>query len=100
MWARSCSGLRATTIWMVEQFGLATIPLGMYARAWALTSGTTNGTSGSIRQADELSTTTAPAFAAIGLYSRLIAAGVLERTMSTPVNAPGRIGSTAYDWPR
>src|SRR6266851_6717222 len=79
---------------MVEQFGLATIPLGIRDRASALTSGTTSGTSGSMRQALELSTTMAPALAAIGLYSRLIAAGVLERTMSTPANASGRNSST------
>src|SRR5437762_14080104 len=94
--ARSCSGLRATTIWIVEQLGLATIPLGMDRRASALTSGTTSGTSGSMRQALELSMTMAPALAAIGLVSRLTDAGVLDRTMSTPANASGRIGSAAY----
>src|SRR5438874_3068533 len=96
MRARSWSGLRATTIWIVEQFGLATIPLGIRANAPALTSGTTKGTSGSIRQALELSTTTAPARAAIGLYSRETDAGVLDRTMSTPSKAPGRSGSIGY----
>src|SRR5947207_14518965 len=85
---------------MVEQLGLATIPLGMRARAWALTSGPTRGTSGSMRQAEELSTTTAPALAAIGLNSRLTDAGVLDKTRSTPANASARIGSTVYDWPR
>src|SRR6187551_3127476 len=79
---------------MVEQLGLATMPLGMFFRASALTSGTTSGTSGSMRQALELSMTTAPAFAAIGDASRLTEAGVLESTMSTPTNASGRIGST------
>src|SRR5947209_7080047 len=97
--ARSCSGLRATTIWMVEQFGLATIPFGMRRSASAFTSGTTSGTSGSMRQALELSMTTAPALAAIGLYSRLMEAGVLDRTISTPANASGRIGSMLYDLP-
>src|SRR5205807_3798176 len=52
---------------IVEQFGLATIPLGIRASASAFTSGTTSGTSGSMRQALELSTTIAPARAAIGL---------------------------------
>jgi len=52
---------------MVEQLGLATMPFGIFCRASALTSGTTRGTSGSMRQALELSTTTAPALAAIGL---------------------------------
>ena len=54
---------------MVVQLGLATMPLGMRARAAALTSGTTRGTSGSIRQADELSMTTAPAAANRGASS-------------------------------
>src|SRR5262245_25709310 len=85
---------------MVEQLGLATIPFGMFRRASALTSGTTSGTSGSMRQALELSTTKAPAFAAIGLYSRLIIAGVLDRTTSTPANASGRSASTGYVLPR
>src|SRR5438105_15787344 len=84
---------------MVEQFGLATIPLGTCRRASALTSGTTRGTSGSMRQALELSTTTAPALAATGLYSRLTRAGVLDNTTSTPANASGRIGSTVYFLP-
>src|SRR3954453_5524607 len=66
------------------------------ATSWGLTSGTTSGTSGSIRKALELSTTTAPARAAIGLYCREIDAGVLDRTMSTPANAPGVSGSIGY----
>ena len=72
------------------------MPLGIWRSASALTSGTTSGTSGSMRQALELSMTMAPARAAMGLYSRLTAAGVLDRTMSTPANASGRIGSTGY----
>src|SRR5262245_8909277 len=99
MRARSCKGFRATTIWMVEQLGLATMPLGMLFRASALTSGTTSGTSGSMRQALELSMTTAPALAAIGDDSRLTPAGVDERTTSTPATASGRIGSTTWDLP-
>src|SRR5262245_41124618 len=75
------------------------MPLGTLRRASALTSGTTSGTSGSMRQALELSTTTAPARAAMGLYSRLTTAGVLDRTRSTPANASGRSGSTVYDLP-
>ena len=52
-----------------------------------------------MRQALELSMTMAPALAAMGLYSRLTDAGVLDRTMSTPANASGRIGSTVYVLP-
>ncbi len=84
---------------MVEQLGLATMPFGMRRRVSALTSGTTSGTSGSMRQALELSMTTAPARAAMGLYSRLTVAGVLDSTISTPANASGRIGSTGYCLP-
>ena len=45
--------------WMVEQFGLAMMPL-FQAMSWGLTSGTTSGTSGSILQALLLSTTVTP----------------------------------------
>src|SRR5579872_4558105 len=75
------------------------MPLGILRRASALTSGTTSGTSGSMRQALLLSMTIAPALAAIGLVSRLTDAGVLLRTMSTPTNASGRMASTGYDLP-
>ena len=51
---------------MVVQFGLATMPLGMARSASALASGTTSGTSGSMRQAEELSMTVAPAAARRG----------------------------------
>ncbi len=85
--AKSCSGLSATTIWIVEQLGLAMIPR-CFMMSCGLTSGTTSGTSGSMRKALELSTTTAPAAAAIGLHCRETLAGVLDRTMSTPENAP------------
>src|SRR5579871_3254135 len=61
IFARSWSGLRATTSWAVEQFGLAMMPFFRNpAIASAFTSGTISGTSGSMRQHDELSMTTAP----------------------------------------
>src|SRR5262245_23457871 len=75
------------------------MPFGTCCSVCALTSGTTSGTCGSMRQALELSMTTAPCFAAIGLDSRLTLAGVLDRTTSTPANASGRIGSTGYVLP-
>src|SRR6185312_10499235 len=96
---RSCSGLRATHSGIATQFGLATIPFLMWCNWSAFTSGTTSGQSGSIRQADELSTTIAPAFAATGLYSLLTELGVLDSTIWTPANASGRIGSTGYAFP-
>ena len=48
---------------MVVQLGLAMMPLRASAIAPGLTSLTTSGTSGSIRQAEELSTTVTPASA-------------------------------------
>ena len=66
--AASCSGLSATTICIVEQFGLATIPR-CASSASGLTSETTSGTSSCIRHAEELSTTTAPAAAKRGAHS-------------------------------
>ena len=63
----SCSGFSATTIWMVEQFGLATMfLLWKPFSASRLTSGTTSGTSGSMRNCEVLSITTQPAAAALG----------------------------------
>ena len=67
--ASACSGWSTGIAAIVVQFGLATMPLGRYARASPLTSLTTSGTSGSIRQAEELSTTTAPAAANRGASS-------------------------------
>ena len=51
---------------IVVQFGLAMMPFGGASASSGLTSETTSGTSGSIRQADELSITTAPAAATFG----------------------------------
>src|SRR5215207_6806423 len=84
---------------MATQFGLATIPFLMWWSWSAFTSGTTSGQSGSIRHAEELSTTMAPARAAIGEYSLLTEPGVLLRTICTPANASGRISSTGYCFP-
>ena len=52
------------------QFGLAMMPLGGRIASSGLTSETTNGTSGSIRQAEELSITTPPAAATLGAMIR------------------------------
>src|SRR5215813_10303744 len=68
MRAASCSGLSGITATIVVQFGEATMPR-CPRTACALISGTTSGTVGSMRQAFDLSTTTAPAFAIIGAYS-------------------------------
>ena len=55
--------------------------------ACALTSGTTSGTSGSIRQVEELSMTTAPAAAIFGDQSLDTAPPADIRQMSVPVKS-------------
>ena len=67
---------------MVVQLGLATMPLGRCARASAFTSGTTSGTSGSMRQAEELSITVAPACATTGARAREAVLPAENRAMS------------------
>src|SRR5262245_38382419 len=52
-----------------------------------------------MRHAEELSTTMAPARAAIGENSLLTELGVELRTICTPANASGRIGSTGCCFP-
>ena len=69
---------------MVEQLGLATIPRGMRASACGFTSGTTSGTSGSMRNWLVLSITTHPAAAARGACTAEIAAPGLNSAMSQP----------------
>src|SRR3546814_293771 len=59
---------------MGVQVGLATMPLGIGASASGLASGTTRGTSGSLRQAEELSMTVAPAAATFGARVRDVVA--------------------------
>ena len=63
----SSNGFKATTAWIVEQFGLAMIPL-FFSISSELTSGTTSGTSLSILKALLLSITITPLDAAIGAY--------------------------------
>src|SRR5438105_14123134 len=70
---------------IVEQFGLAIIPL-WPAIAAALISGITSGTFGSIRNAEELSITTAPAFTAIGANFREMPEPAENSAISTPSN--------------
>ena len=79
---------------MVVQLGLATMPLGRRSRAWGLTSDTTSGTSGSIRQAEELSMTMAPAAAKRGASSRLPVAPAENSAMSMPDGSAVAASST------
>src|SRR2546425_10096575 len=76
-------GMMATTMMMVEQLGLAMIPR-CFRIISELTSGPTNGTSGSIGNAEELSTTTAPSFAATGAISLEMLAPAEKSAKSIP----------------
>ena len=79
---------------IVVQLGLATMPLGIDRRASGLTSDTTSGTSGSIRQADELSTTVAPASATRGANAREAVAPLENRARSSPAKSAVAESST------
>src|SRR5271166_5059655 len=69
---------------MVEQFGLATMPL-CVSSASGFTSLTTRGTFSLIRQREELSTTTAPAAAKRGAHSPEVAPPAENRATSKPL---------------
>ena len=73
---------------IVEQLGLAMIPW-CCGIAAGLTSGTTNGTPRSMRKAEELSTTTAPASTANRAISTEIDAPAEKSAKSTPLNESG-----------
>src|SRR5512136_1143676 len=93
-------GLSATTIWMVEQFGFAIIFfLEYWATAWALTSGTIKGTSGSIRKALVLSMTTQPAFPAMGANFWLTDPPGEKSPISIPAKEFSFMTSTVYSFP-
>ena len=79
---------------IVVQFGLATMPFGMSSRACALTSGTTSGTSGSIRQPEELSITVAPAATIFGECSSEAVFPALTRATSMPDQSAVDVSST------
>ena len=82
------------------QFGLEIIPLGRFIAAFGFTSGTTSGTSGSMRNAPELSTTTAPRDAAIGAHSAEISSGTSNIAISIPSKASGESATTVSSSPR
>ena len=82
------------------QFGFEIIPLGRFFAIFGFTSGTTSGTSGSMRNAPELSTTTAPRSAAIGAHSALISSGTSNIAISIPSKASGESATTVNSSPR
>ena len=85
---------------MVVQFGLAMMPLRASRTAWPLTSLTTSGTSGSIRQAEELSMTVAPAAANRGACTREVAPPAEKSAMSRPLGSAVSASSTVTVVPR
>src|SRR5260370_960505 len=100
--AASCSGFITTTSWMVLQFGLAMMrrPGSACFTVWGFTSGTTSGTSASMRKALELSITTAPARAACGANSRDTEAPGAKSAISTPANESRLSRRTGTSSPR
>ena len=83
---------------MVEQFGFAMMPRWL-AIASGLISGITRGTAGSIRKAEELSTTTAPALAAMGPNSFDNDPPALKNAISIPAKLSLVISSTSISRP-
>ena len=79
---------------IVVQLGFAMIPFRAWRTAPGFTSLTTSGTSGSIRQAEELSTTTAPAAANRGASSFEVAPPAENSAMSRPDGSAVSASST------
>ena len=92
-------GHSGTSAVIAEQFGLAMMPLWSRMRP-ALISGITSGTFGSIRKAEELSTTTAPALTAAGANFREMPPPAENSAMSTPSNDFSVSSSITIFWPR
>jgi hypothetical protein len=79
---------------IVVQLGLAIMPLGGRIASSGLTSETTSGTSGSIRQADELSITIAPAATTLGAVTRDAALPLEKSARSRPPRSAVSVSST------
>src|SRR5699024_249014 len=84
---------------MVVQVGFARMPLATASRAPGLTSLTTSGTSGSERQAEELSTTVTPAAANRSAWAREVAPPAENRAMSSPLVSASAASSTVMGCP-
>ena len=83
----------------VVQFGLEIIPFGLFLTCSGFTSGTTSGTSLSIRKAPELSTTTQPLLAATGAHCRDTSSGTSNMAISIPSNASADSATTVNSSP-
>ena len=88
----------ATSDTMVVQLGLAMMPLCFLASS-GLISGMTSGTSGSMRNALELSTNTAPALTMAGANLLAMSFSAAPSTMSMPLKASSQASSTAMSCP-
>ena len=84
---------------MVVQLGFAMMPFGRSSAASGFTSETTSGTSGSLRHAEELSTTTAPEAANFGANSRDVVAPAENSAMSMPEKSAVATSSTTTSAP-
>ena len=95
------NGCRHTTIIIVVQLGLAMIPRGRFSASSALHSGTTRGTSSSIRNALELSIITAPYFVMSSQNSFDVPAPAEVKAISTSLKSSLCCRSfTSYSLPR
>jgi hypothetical protein len=79
---------------IVVQLGLAMMPLGGRIASSGLTSETTSGTSGCIRQAEELSITMAPAAATLGAVANEAVLPMEKSARSRPVKSAVSVSST------
>ena len=98
--ARSCSGFSATSIWIVEQFGFATMAPPLRGILAPFTSGTTSGTSGSMRNAALLSTTRQPFDAAMGPHCRATDEPAENSASRAPSKTSGDAASRRTSTPR
>ncbi len=95
---RRCRAASTGMSCIVEQFGFAIRPECVRA-AWGFTSATTSGTPSSMRKAEELSTTTAPAAMACGAHSRERVAPAEKIAMSIPSKLCGPTACTGISRP-
>ena len=84
---------------IVVQFGLAMMPFGGLAARCPLTSATISGTSGSMRNAEELSITIAPASANFAANALDEVAPAENRAMSSPLGSAVSASSTTMSVP-
>ena len=97
--AASCNGFSTGIAAIVVQFGLAMIRFFASATSSGFTSETISGTSGFMRQADELSITIAPAFAYFSASARDVVAPAENNTTSSPCGSASAASSTTICWP-